>query len=217
MSVAASIRQMIERGLTIEQALIAAEVMEANLPSAIDEQAERRRKKDRERKRLRNSAESAEAAEVVENPLPLSPSPQTPQPHTPAPERDTTRTRGTRRCPESWLPSHGDIDLAKAEGFNPGEIERELAKFRDYTFGTARSDWSATFRNWMRKSGEQHRKSSGRSAPSHGGKSRAQSNLDSAARALARRVGQDPAGGWFDEDGGSTGAEILHLGVRTIP
>lgn len=64
MTIVAAIRGMLSAGLTIEQALTAAELMEAAMPkSGIDAQAERRREKDRLRqaeKRLRKSAESAD-------------------------------------------------------------------------------------------------------------------------------------------------------------
>lgn len=62
--------------------------------------------------------------------------------------------RGTRRCPPDWTPSPADISVAEGEGLPPGAIDRELAKFRDHTFGTARADWSATFRNWIRRTAE---------------------------------------------------------------
>lgn len=82
MSVVAAIRDMMAAGFTMEQALTAAAIMEAH--SSVDAQAERRRAKDRERKRLRNSAESAESAEQISLPSPDGPLslPQTPT-HTP--------------------------------------------------------------------------------------------------------------------------------------
>jgi hypothetical protein len=33
----------------------------------------------------------------------------------------------------------------------------ELEFFRDYTFATARTDWDATFRNWLRTAADKHR------------------------------------------------------------
>lgn len=64
------------------------------------------------------------------------------------------KAKATRRCPDAWLPSEDDLTVGLAEGLNPGEIERALAKMRDHTFKTARSDWSATFRNWLRADAE---------------------------------------------------------------
>jgi len=65
------------------------------------------------------------------------------------------RARATKRCPDDWRPDTSDFQVAVDEGLTPGETERALAKFRDHTFATARSDWSATFRNWIRKAAEE--------------------------------------------------------------
>lgn len=62
------------------------------------------------------------------------------------------KPKSSRRCPDAWVPSEGD--LAAEPALTSGEIERELAKFRDHTFATARTDWSATFRNWIRRAAE---------------------------------------------------------------
>ncbi|WP_313444527.1 hypothetical protein [Brevundimonas sp.] len=67
------------------------------------------------------------------------------------------KARATRRCPSSWAPSPADVQVAESLGFTSGEIERELATIRDTEFGTPRSDWSATFRNWFRREAK-HRK-----------------------------------------------------------
>lgn len=75
MSVSAAIRRMLDAGLTIDQALIAAEAMETAFARPVDEQAERRRAADRERKRLRKSAETAELAEQVSPKKETSPTP----------------------------------------------------------------------------------------------------------------------------------------------
>lgn len=73
--------------------------------------------------------------------------------------------KATKRCPETWEPTQEDRAVGVSEGFSPGAIERELAKFRDHTFHTARADWSATFRNWLRKaSPNERRRASAKSA-----------------------------------------------------
>lgn len=58
--------------------------------------------------------------------------------------------RRASMVPEQWAPTNADLGIGVAEGFTPGEIERELAKFRDHEFRTPRSDWSKAFRNWLR-------------------------------------------------------------------
>lgn len=61
------------------------------------------------------------------------------------------KAKASKRCPADWSPSPADLAVAEGEGFSPGEIERELATIRDCEFRNARSDWSATFRNWIRR------------------------------------------------------------------
>jgi hypothetical protein len=80
MNLAAAIERMEAAGMDPASILLAVKCIAPELSvSKVDEQAERRRAADRERKRLRNSAESAESAEVP-SPLvpPLSPAPLSP-------------------------------------------------------------------------------------------------------------------------------------------
>ena len=58
-----------------------------------------------------------------------------------------TRNRSTKKCPPEFLP---DAVSALAE-IQDLDLERELAKFKDYEFKTPKSDWPATWRNWLRK------------------------------------------------------------------
>lgn len=61
------------------------------------------------------------------------------------------RARASRMAPRDWAP--GEELLSAMHTECPAvDLERELRAFRDHTFGTARSDWNATFRNWVRKS-----------------------------------------------------------------
>lgn len=59
----------------------------------------------------------------------------------------------TRRCPTTWSPSGDDMLKLRAE-CPAVDMDRELRKFRDNTFGTPRSDWDATWRNWVRRAAE---------------------------------------------------------------
>jgi uncharacterized protein YdaU (DUF1376 family) len=68
-------------------------------------------------------------------------------------ELSDPKPRPSRRCPDTWSPSAKLLAWAKHD--HPGvELEHELAKFRDNTFRTARSDWDATFRNWIREASD---------------------------------------------------------------
>lgn len=53
--------------------------------------------------------------------------------------------RRSSRVPEDFLP-----DLAYAVGQIPDiDVHREVQKFRDWEFKTPKSDWAATWRNWI--------------------------------------------------------------------
>lgn len=123
---------------------------------------EKRREKDRLRKR--NSKDSAETVEIVEtaeiHTLPLPPLP--PLKTTPDPEKITppispkpTTEMRARRLPADWEP--GPV-IGKAADmlarWPPGEVERELAKFRNYWLAKAgkdacKTDWQRTWINWL--------------------------------------------------------------------
>ena len=57
------------------------------------------------------------------------------------------RAAARTRCPEDFVP---DRDFALAE-LPDLDVEREIAKFRDFGFAKPRSDWPATWRNWIRR------------------------------------------------------------------
>ena len=71
-----------------------------------------------------------------------------------AARRAAPKPKPSRRCPADWSPSEGDLAVAAGEGFSPGEIDRELAKIRDYQFRDGHTDWSAVFRGWIRRAAE---------------------------------------------------------------
>jgi uncharacterized protein YdaU (DUF1376 family) len=63
------------------------------------------------------------------------------------------KPRPAKRCPEDFDP--GPEGLQWAAEHAPGvDVRAETAKLRDHTFATARSDWLATWRNWIRKAAE---------------------------------------------------------------
>jgi hypothetical protein len=63
------------------------------------------------------------------------------------------KPRPAKRCPDGFevTPDMRASILAELPAL---DVDRETAKFRDHTFATARSDWPATWRNWMRTAGE---------------------------------------------------------------
>lgn len=61
--------------------------------------------------------------------------------------------RPSRKCPDGFEVTPELVAWA-AENAPGVPLKAETAKFRDHTFGTARSDWLGTWRNWMRKAAE---------------------------------------------------------------
>lgn len=57
------------------------------------------------------------------------------------------RSRRSRRAPADFAPSDEHRRLAAERDV---DLDAELAKFRDHEFAHPRSDWPATFRNWLR-------------------------------------------------------------------
>ena len=60
-------------------------------------------------------------------------------------KKESASPRRSRRVPADFQP---DLDYARHQ--LPGvDAEREAQKFRDYEYKTAKSDWSAAWRNWV--------------------------------------------------------------------
>jgi hypothetical protein len=68
--------------------------------------------------------------------------------------RTKPRPEKWRRVPADWEPKPEHAEIARYESVT---LEREVAKFRDWEFRTARSDADATFRTWLRRAGETQR------------------------------------------------------------
>lgn len=105
-----------------------------------------------------------------------------------------TPKRGTR-LPEDWQPTQKLIETARQEGLTDAQIERELARFRDYWLAATgrnatKRDWDATFRNWVREAADRQRRSRGSSTGGHGPSSGGR--FGAMQRALARVAHSDP-------------------------
>lgn len=72
--------------------------------------------------------------------------------------QSNTQRRLSRICPLDWSPSVEDRAVAKAEGMDDAEAERALERFRDHAHGKDIPDWSAAYRNWIRKAGDIRRR-----------------------------------------------------------
>lgn len=172
-------RAMVANGATPEMLLAVVEAA-----AAVEEQKKAKKRADAavRQQRFRDKNKGQEGQEVTPNnasnalqgvtecdsvtappsPSPL-PSPCTPN-QPPAPTHPDINTRGrarvAARMPEGWEPEPlaGPIAEAVAK-WPPGALDRELDKFRDWARSTAgpnakKSDWQATYRNWLRKADE---------------------------------------------------------------
>jgi len=61
--------------------------------------------------------------------------------------------RATRKCPVDFLITEEFRTWAALE-CPAVDVDKAALKFRDHTFGTAKTDWDATLRNWIRKDAE---------------------------------------------------------------
>lgn len=155
-------RQLVAKGMSWEDAAEMAEQFEVSLAEAVaaalpkrsasaERQAAYRARRNAEHNDEHNAVTDT-VTDSVDN-IPLSPalSPQTPQTHPHTREVSTTRgKRGSRRVFGEWLPSAKTLEALESEGFSSGDLERALTRMRDHEFKTPRTDWDATFRNWVR-------------------------------------------------------------------
>lgn len=103
-----------------------------------------------------------------------------------------TSARGTR-LPANWKPA--DDVVAQMRSDHPHiDLRAEHAKFVDYWHAKAgqnarKVDWTATWRNWIRRAAEQHHPN-GHGPPPRTPTVKAQSHLDVAAELIAERQRQ---------------------------
>jgi uncharacterized protein YdaU (DUF1376 family) len=95
---------------------------------------------------------------------------------------ERARKRAARQCPADFAVTPDLLAWAAAE-VPAVPLEQETAKFRDYTFKTALTDWPGAWRNWMRKALEY--------APRMNGSK--QSALESRNAATVKRLLEDHA------------------------
>jgi hypothetical protein len=130
------------------------------------------------------------------------------------PKRKKAAAAASKRCPPDWRPTDDDLAVARSEGFQGEEIDRQLAKMKDYTFRTAHTDWSATFRNWVRNSNDRRSASPSSSDSSNPRRANTESRRRAWAGIIAERdglpLGDDLFGGG-DEPNPTSGGSHLRL------
>jgi hypothetical protein len=55
-----------------------------------------------------------------------------------------------KRCPDEWIPTPEEVGAIRAECPDV-DVDAATRKFRDHEFARGRSDWRATWRNWIRE------------------------------------------------------------------
>lgn len=126
-------------------------------------------------------------------------------------QKDGSKSKGSR-ITGCWSPEDRDWQFAISE-LGSQAADRELAKFRDYWIGRAgaggvKADWSATWRNWVRKAADD-RKANQRAGPAR----------SSPERELRKVMGigefaNDGSGSF--EDHRATGPVVEGFGYRAI-
>jgi len=71
-------------------------------------------------------------------------------------EKGKRKNRGilSRRAPENFALSPELVQVGVALGLTASGVSFEFAKFRDHEFAKGKSDWPATFRNWLREAAQ---------------------------------------------------------------
>lgn len=92
------------------------------------------------------------------------------------------------RIPDDWTPDDALIDAMRREGIPDELARRELPRFRDYWTAQPgakgrKSDWPATWRNWLRRAADEHPRSTA---------SRTQTETDEMFNRAAQRMGVNP-------------------------
>lgn len=73
----------------------------------------------------------------------------------PSAQSDVKPIRRSRRCPKDFKITPKLLTWAQAKTMlDDATINRETEKFRDWEFKVAKSDWTAAWRNWIRKADE---------------------------------------------------------------
>jgi hypothetical protein len=166
--IADMVEKMLSGGVPPELIVLAVRTAELSggnrVETPVDFAAENRRAWDRNRKReqasTRLSTRNSTAATLLTS-LPSSTDSQNKK------EVVVGRARGTRLAPD-WEPTQADLNFA-ITSLPEARMRAEIEKFRDYWFSKSgkdatKNDWSATWRNWVRRASE-GLKTNGKSRP----------------------------------------------------
>jgi len=163
----ATIQNMRVCGMSADEILRALECIE---PDTRDEQAERRREKDRERKaeaRLRNSADNTAqkgfdkerfhtSKEITSKTITIGTNQRAREP------AEAPASRGTR-LPENFTPLPAIVQQGLSLGLTEADISDQLERFRDWANAATgqvsiKRDWQAAYRNWIKRVADDRKK-----------------------------------------------------------
>ncbi len=138
----------------------------------------------------------------------------------PSPNRQGTGERAHKRADRAirlhadWRPSQADTEFARKEGLDDGHIQRTADRFRDYWHAAPgergrKLDWSATWRNWVRRDAESLGAGLAPSAPGARPSAGGRSSQAERQRAVARGADRALHEGKLDE-----AARSSHLNLK---
>lgn len=159
MSIVSAIREMMERGLSAEQALVAAEIIEATEKARKDIERQKtaeRVRRFRERKKLVTNVTVTDVTDVTAE---IGTAPLSKEESKKEKKRERQpQDRGTR-LDADWVPSAALVAYGAQHGLSAAQFDREVLKFRNYWIAKSgkdglKRDWDATFQNWILRATE---------------------------------------------------------------
>lgn len=219
-------KAMADAGAPFDAILIAMRALEAKdaVIAERDAAAAEKRARDAERKRNERNGVGVQG-QSKDNPERVQKTPidniLLPQEHNPSEAKASLAPRGKKpksiRLPDDWEPEPltGET-LEMVSVWQPGRLERELAKYRDYWKQAsgrraAKPDWQAAWRNWLRNSDDWNQ---GKQNGQHGNQNDGMGRTERAAERLKQQL----SGGAGRTEQGAAGFAALQSGSgnRTI-
>lgn len=212
-------KAMADAGAPFDAILIAMRALEAKDAQIAerDAAAAEKRAKDAERKRMERNGgvqgQSKDSPKRVQSP-PID-NISLPPEFNPSEAKASLAPRGKKpkstRLPDDWEPEPltGET-LEMVAVWQPGRLERELAKFRDYWKQAsgrraAKPDWQAAWRNWLRNADDWNQ---GKQNGQHGNQNDGMGRTERAAERLKQQL----SGGTGRAEQGATGIAALPAG-----
>ncbi len=199
---AATIELLLAKGLTGTDLLDVARSLEAGKPRSANAERQQRYR-DNKRNVTRNVTPPIDNTHTP-NTLPIEPNGSI------APKG--RKPKSNRRLPDDWQPEPLTAETAAmVQVWQPGRLERELAKFKDYWKSASgrkasKDDWQAAWRFWLRNSEDWNGNGTANRGTNQSGKP--QNGFVAACRDIANRRFDGPS-----EDDGRPMRNVTGTGV----